>query len=87
MNIFLKAYKVKPVISLHVHWRKWLFKFLACFIQEKKKYDVSCLFEGLTNFNSCSTAGFSSFALSDQFSPLNINGRHSEQFSWSQAAF
>jgi hypothetical protein len=38
---FLKAYKIKSVIPVHV---LMVFKILACLVQEKTKYKVSACF-------------------------------------------
>jgi hypothetical protein len=75
MNIILKTFKTKSVLSLHVKMVLDTFFSLTC--SRENKYKVfACLFETLTNFKNCSPAGFSQSSI---FS-VNVNGRIQNNF-------
>jgi hypothetical protein len=51
MNIYLKAFRMKSVLSVHA---QMIFKFLAYLVREKNKYKFLLAFlKKLTNSNNC----------------------------------
>jgi hypothetical protein len=70
-----------------------VFKFLACVVVVKNKYEVSAgFFENTSNSKSCSESRIKflfrhSFALIGQFFQVYIHSRLSEQCSGSQAGY
>jgi hypothetical protein len=52
--LFLKAYKIKTVLSVHV---RWFIVFLACLVQEENTYKVSVwIFENTYKSKNCSVS-------------------------------
>jgi hypothetical protein len=77
MDIFLKTFKIKSILSVHAE--------MGCLVNKEKKYIVSTSLKTLLIVLNIDSNAASYFLLSHR-SILSITGRLSEQFSGPQAA-